>query len=361
MEVSAGKYATGELRRATRGVMRRTLAAHLSALGKASRSALREGSGLIVGAASSTRTHASSDGQEEVGGGESMKAVDEEDVEEVEDEDLREDTTVTDLESRPYLDVGVDTLQRQLEVLEECFETGLSAEAVVALETVLHDEFARRTLLPCAGEHYPVERIETILDAVKRAVEPDYVPTEADLLAHTWPTVGRGHVDVDWEGTGVRLVDCGGQRPEKRKWREAARQYPSAAIVFVFSTCPPLNAQVGDENPFVQSIALLQEICAGPKPLTAGHDVLVVFTKEEQLESNMHLALPVFRAAFPELHEADDDVTPAFIIEHLRAECVALAPKAKVLDVKLRDAQPRKHPLVEALIGKPDASRHLQE
>lgn len=55
-------------------------------------------------------------------------------------------------------------------------------------------------------------------DNIQRLAEPNYVPTEQDVLRSRSKTTGIIETEFDIEKSHFRLVDVGGQRSERKKW-----------------------------------------------------------------------------------------------------------------------------------------------
>ena len=72
-------------------------------------------------------------------------------------------------------------------------------------------------------------------DALDRVYQPDYVPTEADLLRIRIRTVGFDEATFTYKKSNFHVVDLGGQRAERRRWLEALEA--ASAVIFISSLC----------------------------------------------------------------------------------------------------------------------------
>jgi len=67
-------------------------------------------------------------------------------------------------------------------------------------------------------------------DAIDRIMQPDYLPSEQDVLRSRAKTTGIIETDFDLKGSKFKLVDVGGQRSERKKWLHCFQDV--TAIIF---------------------------------------------------------------------------------------------------------------------------------
>jgi len=99
--------------------------------------------------------------------------------------------------------------------------------AVDAIKTRFHETAKVRINTAC--EHF--------FDSLDRISDPDYVPTDTDILMQRRPTTGLIEETIDLDAadkkTRFMMVDVGGQRNERKKW---IHQFENvAAVVYVVS------------------------------------------------------------------------------------------------------------------------------
>jgi guanine nucleotide-binding protein G(q) subunit alpha len=67
-------------------------------------------------------------------------------------------------------------------------------------------------------EYQLTDSAKYYLSDIDRIAEPDYLPTQQDILRVRVPTTGIIEYPFDLEEIRFRMVDVGGQRSERRKW-----------------------------------------------------------------------------------------------------------------------------------------------
>ncbi|GCB73140.1 guanine nucleotide-binding protein subunit alpha-13 [Scyliorhinus torazame] len=64
------------------------------------------------------------------------------------------------------------------------------------------------------------ESVKYFLDNLERLGDPDYIPTQQDILLARRPTKGIHEYDFEIKNVPFKMVDVGGQRSERRRWFE---------------------------------------------------------------------------------------------------------------------------------------------
>ncbi|TNN52717.1 Guanine nucleotide-binding protein subunit alpha-13 [Liparis tanakae] len=78
------------------------------------------------------------------------------------------------------------------------------------------------------------ESVKYFLDNLDKLGEPDYVPTQQDILLARKPTKGIHEYDFEIKNVPFKMVDVGGQRSERRRWFECFDSVTS--ILFLVSS-----------------------------------------------------------------------------------------------------------------------------
>jgi len=98
------------------------------------------------------------------------------------------------------------------------------------------------------------------LEAIDRLAEPDYRPTEQDILRTRVKTTGIVEIQFTFRKLHFRLLDVGGQRTERRKWIHCFQDV--TAIIFCAAlSCYDLKLAEDDStNRMVESLKLFDSI-----------------------------------------------------------------------------------------------------
>jgi len=136
----------------------------------------------------------------------------------------------------------------------------ITSEIALAIQELwadkaIKDTFERRT------EFQLMDSAEYCFHHVERFCDPEYVPTQEDILRVRARTTGIIETTFKIRDTSFRLVDVGGQRSERKKWIHCFEDV--TAIIY----CVALNEYdmklFEDEkvNRMKESIELFEEIC----------------------------------------------------------------------------------------------------
>ena len=102
------------------------------------------------------------------------------------------------------------------------------------------------------------------LDELDRICEPEYVPSEQDVLRTRVKTTGIIETMFDYKSLYFTLIDVGGQRSERKKWIHCFQDV--TAIIFCVGMSAYDQVLVEDEetNRMRESLKLFESICNNP-------------------------------------------------------------------------------------------------
>jgi len=166
------------------------------------------------------------------------------------------------------------------------------------------------------------------LDALDRIDQPNYVPTEQDVLRVRVPTTGISEYPFDMDRVIFRMVDVGGQRSERRKWIHCFENVTSIMFLAALSEYDQYLFESGNENRMQESQALFRTIIT--YPWFQQSSVILFLNKKDLLEEKIvHSHL---RDYFPQYAgpDADGDSAKEFILKMY----LALNPVPDVGDPK---------------------------
>ncbi|KAK6312482.1 hypothetical protein J4Q44_G00181460 [Coregonus suidteri] len=95
-------------------------------------------------------------------------------------------------------------------------------------DTGIQDAYDRRR------EFQLGESVKYFLDNLEKLGQPDYLPTQQDILLARKPTKGIHEYDFEIKNVPFKMVDVGGQRSERKRWFECFDSVTS--ILFLVSS-----------------------------------------------------------------------------------------------------------------------------
>jgi len=126
------------------------------------------------------------------------------------------------------------------------------------------------------------------LSDVKRFAQPNYVPTDEDILRVRVKTTGISEIDFTVAGNRFKMIDVGGQRSERRKWIHCFEDV--TALIFCVSLSEYDQKLV--ENTFVnrmhESLRLFQDTCTCR--FLAETPIILFFNKKDLFEKKIQQA-----------------------------------------------------------------------
>uniref|UniRef100_A0A914I991 Guanine nucleotide-binding protein subunit alpha n=1 Tax=Globodera rostochiensis TaxID=31243 RepID=A0A914I991_GLORO len=113
-------------------------------------------------------------------------------------------------------------------------------------------------------EYQLTDSTKYYLNDVRRLAEPNYLPTEQDILRVRVPTTGIIEYPFDLEQIVFRMVDVGGQRSERRKWIHCFENVTSIMFLVALSEYDQVLVECDNENRMEESKALFRTIITYP-------------------------------------------------------------------------------------------------
>jgi len=98
-------------------------------------------------------------------------------------------------------------------------------------------------------------------DAIDRLTQPDYIPTEQDVLRSRTKTTGIIETEFDVEDVHFRMVDVGGQRSERKKWIYCFQDVTAVIFCVAMSEYDLKLYEDDTTNRMAESLKLFKEIC----------------------------------------------------------------------------------------------------
>lgn len=109
------------------------------------------------------------------------------------------------------------------------------------------------------------ESAKYFLDELDRIVEPEFLPTDQDIVRTRVPTSGVHEYLFNLQNIAYKMVDVGGQRSERRKWIHCFENVTSIIFLAALSEYDQVLAESNkSENRMEESKGLFQNIMLYP-------------------------------------------------------------------------------------------------
>jgi len=139
-------------------------------------------------------------------------------------------------------------------------------------------------------EYQLTDSAKYYLSDIDRIAEPDYLPTQQDILRVRVPTTGIIEYPFDLEEIRFRMVDVGGQRSERRKWIHCFENVTSIIFLVALSEYDQILFESENENRMEESKALFKTIIT--YPWFQQSSVILFLNKKDLLEEKNYVFAP---------------------------------------------------------------------
>jgi len=129
-------------------------------------------------------------------------------------------------------------------------------------------------------EYQLTDSAKYYLTDIDRIKQPDYLPTQQDILRVRVPTTGIIEYPFDLEEIRFRMVDVGGQRSERRKWIHCFENVTSIIFLVALSEYDQILFESDNENRMEESKALFKTIITYP---WFQHSSVILFLNKKDL------------------------------------------------------------------------------
>ncbi|KAI8872284.1 G protein alpha subunit [Ramicandelaber brevisporus] len=147
----------------------------------------------------------------------------------------------------------------ELHTEENTFPVMLTPDLVDGIEALWHDPIIEQLLLR-SSEFYLMDSAPYFFSNVRRIAEPEYVPTEHDVLRARTKTTGIIETRFKMGMLNVAMFDVGGQRSERKKWIHCFEGVTSVIFCTALSEYDQTLLEEGTQNRFVESLLLFDSI-----------------------------------------------------------------------------------------------------
>ncbi|KAL1305310.1 hypothetical protein AAFC00_002212 [Neodothiora populina] len=111
-----------------------------------------------------------------------------------------------------------------------------------------------------SSEFYLMDSASYFFDEVQRIAQPDYCPTEADVLRARTKTTGIYETRFQMGQLSIHMFDVGGQRSERKKWIHCFENVTSIIFCVALSEYDQVLLEASDQNRMVESLVLFDSV-----------------------------------------------------------------------------------------------------
>ncbi|CAJ0567227.1 unnamed protein product, partial [Mesorhabditis spiculigera] len=116
-----------------------------------------------------------------------------------------------------------NVVERDIVYFEDQYNHIPSSEIEVDMEMAMaiHRIYRSPCIRDVISRRSEIELLDSatyFLDKIFRICEPDYMPSQMDVIRSRIPTTGINEIEFPYKDVVLRMVDVGGQRSEQRKW-----------------------------------------------------------------------------------------------------------------------------------------------
>jgi len=138
----------------------------------------------------------------------------------------------------------------------------LTPELTEAIKVLWEDPLIKKET---NSKDYAVsESVSYYFNDLERISQPEYVPTDQDMLMARIRTAGIVEMSFQMANTPFRLVDVGGQRSERKKWIHCFEDVTAIIFVAALSDYDLLLREDEETNRMEETLVLFDEICNSP-------------------------------------------------------------------------------------------------
>ncbi|XP_010770661.1 guanine nucleotide-binding protein subunit alpha-13-like [Notothenia coriiceps] len=162
------------------------------------------------------------------------------------------------------------------------------------------------------------ESVKYFLDNLDKLGEPDYLPTQQDILLARKPTKGIHEYDFEIKSVPFKMVDVGGQRSERRRWFECFDSVTSILFLVSSSEYDQVLMEDRQTNRLRESLDIFETIVNNRVFISVS--IILFLNKTDLLEEKVKSV--ALKDYFPEYTGQEHNLpdVQAFMVECFRAK-----------------------------------------
>ncbi|KAF6718125.1 Guanine nucleotide-binding protein subunit alpha-13 [Oryzias melastigma] len=129
------------------------------------------------------------------------------------------------------------------------------------------------------------EAVKYFLDNLDKLSEPDYLPSQQDILLARKPTKGIHEYDFEIKNVPFKMVDVGGQRSERRRWFECFDSVTSILFLVSSSEYDQVLMEDRQTNRLCESLNIFETIVNNR--VFANVSIILFLNKTDLLEEKV--------------------------------------------------------------------------
>ncbi|KAJ6462513.1 G-protein alpha subunit [Mycena sanguinolenta] len=137
---------------------------------------------------------------------------------------------------------------------------GLSLETADAIEVLWRDPVVAKVLDEHQSEFYLMDSAAYFLTAIHRLADPDYIPTEEDVLRARAQSTAITETRFIMGGLNIHMFDVGGQRSERKKWIHCFESVTSIIFCTALSEYDQVLLEEKGQNRMRESLVLFESV-----------------------------------------------------------------------------------------------------
>lgn len=159
------------------------------------------------------------------------------------------------------------------------------------------------------------------LDSAARIASSDFMPDDRDVILSRIRTLGVNDIKFDVNGQKVLLVDVGGQRCERPKWKSVFQNVTAIIFVVSLSDFDQCMFENSEERRTTDSLELFKTTVN--QPYFQSKPVYLILNKEDELKKKIKTSPDAFKSAYPGF--TGDINNSQEVIEYIQNQYLALA------------------------------------
>ncbi|KAI7897597.1 guanine nucleotide binding protein, alpha subunit [Cokeromyces recurvatus] len=129
-----------------------------------------------------------------------------------------------------------------------------------AVNTVWRDPGVKELLDSKSSEFYLMDNASYFFENMQRIGQPNYVPTEQDVLSARAKTTGIVETRFMIKETSIHMFDVGGQRSERKKWIHCFESVKSIIFCVSLSEYDQVLLEESRQNRMMESLVLFESV-----------------------------------------------------------------------------------------------------
>ncbi|KPP71342.1 Guanine nucleotide-binding protein subunit alpha-13-like [Scleropages formosus] len=162
------------------------------------------------------------------------------------------------------------------------------------------------------------ESVKYFLDSLDKIGQPDYLPTQQDILLARRPTKGIHEYDFEIKNVPFKMVDVGGQRSERRRWFECFDSVTSILFLVSSSEFDQVLMEDRQTNRLTESLNIFETIVNNR--VFSNVSIILFLNKTDLLEEKVRTV--AIKDYFPEYEGEPHNLADVqkFLVECFRSK-----------------------------------------